>query len=500
MNTVPFEVSLALTAYCQETLYSDKTKYLLAMCALQRKIYTKELDVKNGGKTWNKVWKHFGKGTTPHYYAVSAKRLIAAYFECLQVYYPDAKTVEDLPVQGIPFDKSQASTGFATELKNLITTCYVAVLLLSGVRESDLHRLKPTAFDVQEDYVDFSSLTVKLGGDPKTLRLGTFLIPRVVEVMNDVGLHALDDEARKTFFEYSVLSFRFNNYTQQPLNNGATSKHWLDKFYNCFLESDGKHFKPYCPSVTEHAFRHTFVEFAMRRFDGNTLPLIRDWLRHSGRQVTQWTHKYYDHKIEISEYQALGKKWLIDIVESYVTGSEDIYGQLGAFIKSKLNDAEFIPFSNPNERKENYEKVFGETQYDRLLKYEEIFGEAFENRWIDPSPTRTCSLNMAQQEKAACYDRHSRTAMVGHAGAEVCAGCPNNICTSRQLEHMKVDLATLKKERDAFVVAAAGDYIRSQLAAGEEAAIGFERRAALLKLQADKRINAIETFIEKQEA
>ena len=128
----------------------------------------------------------------------------------------------------------------------------------------------------------------------------------------------------------------------------------LNQFYEKFLKTEGEHLREICDHINPHGFRHTWVEFALRRFDGNIMPLIMDRLAHTGQHTLTFTPAYTDNKISMSEYKKLGKEWMVEIVKRYVDEPDvhAVFGAVGDKIRNLVDDLNILDLQNEHERDE----------------------------------------------------------------------------------------------------------------------------------------------------
>ena len=475
-NKVPFEVSLALLCFCVETLKSDKTKYLLAWSKWQREYQTKRVDTKAS----NRILNNFGRN---NYYrnAKVTKQIDAEYFECLQHYYPDAQTHSDLPFamsnEGpIPFNFDNTSgNSFVQNVQHLVCTCYVALLILAGARRSELESIRTDGIRKKGDYYIFTTPIEKTHhGVEKPRTIGSFLIPEILSVLDQISIEPLDSENREMLFGYSLRPMSGDNARERKSEVQSTA---LNQFYEKFLKTEGEHLREICDHINPHGFRHTWVEFALRRFDGNIMPLIMDRLAHTGQHKLTFTPTYTDNKISMSEYKKLGKEWMVEIVRRYVDEPDvhAVFGAVGDKIRNLVDDLNILDLQNEYERDERVHEVVDEVFPDNILK---------------PSETIICCLREGRQRYAQCYNSKTGVAMTSMAKTPQCCACEMSLICQSQLTQLELTLEEYEERYQQHQLGALANRLRAE--ANEDNPFG-----TMFAEQARKDYDAMKAFKER---
>lgn len=482
-NKVPFEVSLALLCYCLEVFNSDMTKYVLAFSKWQKEFQKKPLDSNHV----RRFYEEFGKGNR-HANAWFLKQLDEEYFECLQHYYPEAQTPSDLPYYGhnngpIPFTfsssiaKRDGKFSFQNRVANLVAACYVAMLILTGARKSELNSVRTDGIKKHNDYyIFYSSIDKTNHGVEKPRTIGAFLIPEILKIMDDVSYEPLNSPNRDTLFGYSLMAASGERTSPRTRATEWVHKK-LSSFYDEFLNTDGQHLREICDHINPHGFRHTWVEFAMRRFDGNIMPLIMDRLAHSGQHTLTFTPAYTDNKISKSEYQKLGKEWMFEIVSRYVEDQDAhmVYGAVGDKIRSLVDDMQILDLQN---------------RYERDERVREVVELVAPNSTLKPSMTNICCLNEGKQQSAQCYDKKIGVAMTSTAKPSQCSVCENGLLCQSQIPQFELTLKEYEERYQQHQLGALANKLRAE--ANEDNPFG-----AVFAEQADKDFRAMKSMKQK---
>ena len=142
-DMVPFEVSLAVLTYCIEIIKSDEMKYVLAWYEMIRN------RVESGDlfhwQVADRVIENFGGEYTPM--TKLAQSVDLEYLDYLKKYFPNVDTHADLPLKGIPFTFKRINNDYPHNhliplTKHFRNACYVAFLILTGVRDSEASEMK----------------------------------------------------------------------------------------------------------------------------------------------------------------------------------------------------------------------------------------------------------------------------------------------------------------------------------------------------------------------
>jgi integrase len=310
------------------------------------------------------------------------------------------------------------------ELSNWCNRVYsaglVILLVLTGARISELASMKPGDITCKLDGIwDFKSEIIKTNHGIATQRPVYGLAAEAVNAMNELSyIDKLNPDVDVDIFlfskiyKYSVTTSSFDFKKLSDGSSKATLTYMLTQFYKDFLKRHPE-VKSICPSVSPHMFRHTFAEFALRRFDGNVHEAIRRHFRHSHKSFM--TNIYLSNKID--EAFATAQEIMIrDIAEKMVKdarkhlNSENIDPQFfGAAMKAAIDllDAKVIS---------------SEEELDSVI---EEFAEGFEK--IVPHEYGFCMPRTKTISQSQCFDKVSKVAKFEDAGFSTCSSCVHSV-------------------------------------------------------------------------
>ncbi|MDR6927850.1 hypothetical protein [Pseudomonas sp. BE134] len=199
-------------------------------------------------------------------------------------------------------------------------------------------------------------------------------------------------------------------------SNGALSL-WFKDFYQTYVVEKHPEAGSIHDDVSPHQARHTFAEFALRRFDGNVMEKIREHFRHS--YGSYHTRRYTGEKLKESIRISMERDYLKEVMGRIAVGSLDdrFYGPAARRI-----DKEMVEIS-----------IFSADEFENHLNdlaNQFVRFTAFEWGY--------CALRQSEQHSAKCHDSVTGTPNVDQHGApEICAGCPHSMNNNMQKQELE---------------------------------------------------------------
>jgi hypothetical protein len=125
------------------------------------------------------------------------------------------------------------------------------------------------------------------------------------------------------------------NHNQLMVGEGVL-RNGLNRHYEYSKAKHGVTLLGIEDGIHPHMLRHTFAEFALRRFDGNVIEEIRNHYRHS--YGSYMTKKYTDNKLRVEEQILLENEYIAELVGRIGNRPDEFSGPIAAFIKRRINE------------------------------------------------------------------------------------------------------------------------------------------------------------------
>lgn len=403
----PMPVVIPLLSHCLEILDNDETKYLLAQYEYLRRIPEHERTRRNLFLHNNKIGQHH----FPTNFMVSKSGKEMA--ECVLKRYPDLSSIEELPYQTWPFTEGRESDPRSqmAHNKRVLVAAIIATMILTGIRKSEIAFMPADALKRKDDGTyEFTSDIFKTNSGIPTVRYIAGYSATIVDVLDELGMQSLSE--REYLFSYVHMS---QNITYKTFTATADTfmKRNIDWFYEEFKAAHDESISELAENITAHMFRHSFAEFALRRFDGDVMEHIRRHFRHwSGSYMT---FEYVKAKQHEDEWQENVNQYLIEKIQQFVDGSADLLGSMGKTIKRMVSESTLL---SPREVAEEVQGKLGNVT---LKAHEYGF----------------CVLVDATQDQAMCYDKQLKMANTEDATIHQCSRCIHRLTLQSQTETIK---------------------------------------------------------------
>lgn len=317
---------------------------------------------------------------------------------------------------------------FSDFCSELSKACLVVCILLSGFRISEIGGMY---LDDYEQEVDgswwFKSQNYKTESGFSHPRSLHGLVAESATILKN--LSAVDpDKYILPFFNNGYRSAAFQaelgwghksveEWLNQSKYNTKTLSKWFKKFYQTKVVELYPDSAFYHKSVSPHQARHTFAEFAIRRFDGNVFEKIREHFRHS--KGSFHTRRYTQNKLQESIRMSLERDYLKEII--------------GRFAGNNISDCFYGPAATKIERDVRRMSFLTEDEFNAALKtYLDEFQRFVAFEW------GFCALRVNEAHSAKCCDSKTGTPNVDqYSSPDVCAGCPHGMHNNIQKQELE---------------------------------------------------------------
>lgn len=169
-------------------------------------------------------------------------------------------------------------------------------------------------------------------------------------------------------------------------------------------------------SISSHQFRHSWAEFALRKFDSNVEEMIRQHFCHSYNHW--WTKRYTEDKLDSSVTNEINRSYIKELIPRIIFDSSedpDFVGAIALYIKK--NESKNIKTLPPKEAEDEIEKIC-----DEFIT-------------ITPHEYGFCLLSNKFESVANCRDKNNKVEPENTTSSK-CTSC-SNFCASRK-SHKKI--------------------------------------------------------------
>ncbi|MGE6812239.1 site-specific integrase [Pseudoalteromonas nigrifaciens] len=225
-------------------------------------------------------------------------------------------------------------------------------------------------------------------------------VPLLLRAFNSDGVDKKTDKL--TAKKFRISTSEGIRLTLIALFNDAIEKHPE-------LREDVEHIHP-------HMFRHTWAEFALRRFEGNVLEAIRKHFMHAYGSYFITTYTFNKLNKEVKE--SIERKYLCEILERIAYENinvindpnfkKDMTGKVVSYL-AKAMDATIIDDSE-------------------LHEFIESIADEFES--ISAHEYGYCIVRKNTRTLAKCYDRKTQTPLLENGCFALCTECVNFAASS----------------------------------------------------------------------
>lgn len=398
---VPYTIAMMFLSYSIDILRSEKTKFIMAYFEHQRSSNKIHVNSIFDNKTFNKyceIGKLRKKKDSEHY----------------EVFKQHLEKVTGKKLTKFPFDKYSELSDYCSEIYD---ACLVVFLTLTGIRISEISSIKASDYKKETDgtWVFISDL-VKTNFGLSEIRTMSGLVAEAADILS--GVSYIDKKSVNATEEISLFSRYFsqgdynssNNLKKVGLSKSAESlRNRLKVIYVNFCSDQSNEVLLLQPDVHPHQFRHTWVEFAIRKFDGNVLEAIRQHFRH--RAGSYHTRRYTDNKLNDEVKEDLERSYIKELIERMaLSESGDFAGPVAMYVKRQVRNSSII---EPIELEEFIDDISEE--------YESVIGHEY----------GICLVRKSSRHLAKCLDKKTGLPILKNGCFKLCSGCINFACSSK---------------------------------------------------------------------
>lgn len=403
---------IALLMHSIEFLRSDKTKLVIALTRFSHQGYLiNNLSLSQaGGITRIGTKGSRGKHAPVPQYADKRACLLKE----LTVKF-GGKKWEDLPdwLGSFSFEAGNGTgttSEFSRHQNDITTAALIVFMILSGARRNELENIRGSDIVPDQDGTTwtFRSDINKTNQGIGAIRYIGSLVAEVTNILRDLKGY-VDPEFQEPLFKVVRqkldVSQRPNRADKNSIRESSAGvQSFINRHVNRFLDDSLK-----ITNFTPHSCRHAWAEFALRRFDGNSVPeLIREHFRHA--YGSYMINHYIMGKVFEEDGRDLQMEYIRELIGRVAEGSEKIYGPVGDYIIAMIDSFEFV-------------------QEDEI----ELIADTFEGH-IEVHEYGFCLVRPETVSQAQCFNKSTQLAETKEACWDKCGGCVNRCSMPSQRE------------------------------------------------------------------
>ncbi|MFT6528371.1 MAG: integrase [Psychrosphaera sp.] len=413
-DSVPLEIATLMLMEAINTIQSNQTKALQAYFNTQRG--TSKLNPSNTifNKRNTLLKQILSNQTTINHHKKNVESVSLFIDELNNNFNKLGGDTSFNPVEYILNFKAHKELNVA--VKEVFDACKVIFFCLTGIR---VHEMTQT--NSQDYYLDidnvwrFKATEDKTQGGTKQLRALAGKAAEAATIMCDLSYinkrQRNDGQNTYLFGIYTAMKPLFNSddNENEVYHGGAciSRENFADRlniFFNKVFNKYGEQLLEDCSGVSPHGFRHSFVDFVLRRFDGNIHAAIRNHFRHCING--EFTSTYTDSKAQDQIERAAEEKYMQELVRKMVGEySQNFTGPIALFIQREVDKFKFV-----NEKD--------------LDGYIDELTEDLEH--IVPHEYGYCLVFKGRENLAKCLDKKTGIPKILNGCFELCSGCPNS--------------------------------------------------------------------------
>ena len=313
--------------------------------------------------------------------------------------------------------------------KELTSAVVVIIALLSGFRISEIESMKINDYYQEPDgswwFISENPKTEAGFAHPRSLHGLAAEAANLMKKLTPINIDEVDLPLIHRSWRIEGFAIASGWFSKDTLEGWLadvgydrdTMRAWFKKFYKEKVVDKYPEAADLLDDATPHQARHTFAEFALRRFDGNVLEKIREHFRHA--HGSTHTQAYARGKLSESVRMSMEKEYAREVVGRIALGQLDdrFYGPAARRIEKEMSSISVV---NGDEFDEQVKAVA-----DSIARF-----TAFE--W------GFCVLRFGEQHMAKCHDPKTGTPNVDQRSSPgVCIGCPHSMNNPLQGDELK---------------------------------------------------------------
>lgn len=419
-ESIPLVLAMTMLQRAIETLRAPYTKFLVEFMPLQRDRGFRVGPLKTGVGFSN-------------YLAGDTKQMQGQSFKCIEN-YRQIKALLDKHISdnGQYFSVNQKDIHHQCDA--VYDACIVIWLTLTGIRLSELISISGDDYDQNPDgtWVFKSNIIKNRQGVAEARALSglTLEAAEALCALSYVKKRHNQDGLKSPLFGRCFTQNDENKKPNERNMSRCTSERLIREVLKHQLNNTlvaHPELKTLCEHIHPHMFRHTWAEFALRRFEGNVLEAIRRHFLHA--YGSYWTTTYTFNKLNKEVQNMLERRYLQEILERITTENveamkdpdfkRDMTGKIVSYLSRSMD----VNIVKTSDIKAFIESIEGE--FESIVAHEYGY----------------CIVGKATRHLSKCYDRKTQTPLIENGCFELCSDCLHNAVSTNSSKEFIVRTA-----------------------------------------------------------
>lgn len=403
-NAIPLPIAMTMLHEAISILRSKKAIFLRDYFSSQRK---EQIFFSHENLFGSKSFHKYREPNVPRFNAVSKRKAVLLF-----------KILDKHDYTHLPFSSGKEITQCCADIYD---ACLVIFLTLTGIRLSEYVSICANDFKKEIDGVwTFASSNIKTDLGLKSVRTMSGVVAEAAETMLDISFidkKRFDGKRELLIGRYYTSGFIKRDFVdnegrrlegKKSVGTVSTNGNWqrLQAFYSNFCKRHSELVTD-ASSIHAHQFRHTWAEFAIRRFEGDVFEAIRRHFLHTFGSY--FTTKYTYQKLKPEVKAHLEKAYLKEVLTKVAmdmigeTSNQDFHGKVVRTIKKAMD----VTIATEEEVHEIIEDIAEDFQ--SIVAHEYGY----------------CIVAGDTAHLAKCWDKEAAMPMLDKGCFRLCSGCPN---------------------------------------------------------------------------
>lgn len=339
-SSIPFVVANLLLADAIEVIESEKAKHVLAYFDSIRNANLPSSPMTLWCVHNNRI-KKFRTTSNEEYLLNRNGREQHRTTECIEkILIPLHKEMERISGKNYKFPWPKY-TNFISDYNLITTASYVIFLSLLGKRgPSEVLTLR--GCDITPGQKNESTIRSQNHKSYQGVRIEHGVSSFIENAFSILANCSYVNKSGTDLPLFSTLPNINNIHAPQNAISIGHSFDLLKSYYDGFIARSSSrvdfNIREVHPSIGTHQFRHTFAEFALRRFDGNVEEMLRQVFQHGSKHW--WIKRYTADKLDEETIQRLNREYIQELIPRALRDldelEKDFVGGMAIYLKTVI--------------------------------------------------------------------------------------------------------------------------------------------------------------------